>query len=113
MFSYRIAEQLQRLGHDVTAAAESSQVARLPDEDLFALAQREQRAVVTENINDLLAIDRLYRQQARAHDGLILTSDRRFPRGAGASGRLVLARDAFLRTQPAEPCATSLVHWLQ
>jgi predicted nuclease of predicted toxin-antitoxin system len=113
MFSPAIAEQLRRRGHDIVAAAEVPALRHLRDPDLFAAAQVEQRAVVTNNVAHFLAIDALYRQQGRPRYGLILTSDRRFRRAQGGGiGPLVQALDVFLGAQPAEARAESLVHWL-
>jgi predicted nuclease of predicted toxin-antitoxin system len=113
MFTPRIAEQLRRRGHDVTAAAEFKDLEELLDPDLFAVAQMQQRAVVTNDVAGFVELDRLYRQQGRPHYGVVLTSDHRFSRTVAGIGNLVIALEAFLRTQPAEPRATSLVHWLQ
>ena len=113
MFSDAIASQLRQRGHDVIAAVERTDLANLPDAALFAAAQDEQRAVVTENVGDFMRLDRLYRQHNRAHHGLILTSDRRFPRSRAGIGRLVLALDTLLRAKPSDVGASSLVHWLE
>ena len=70
--------------------------------------------MVTPDAGGFLELDRLYREQGRAHYGLILTSERRFNRGSPRStGQFVMALDAFLRTQPPESSATSLVYWLR
>lgn len=114
MFSPDIAQQLVRHGYDALAASGSVSLGRIPDIELFEAAQVWQRAVVTENVPDFLLLDSLYRQQRRAHYGLILTTDHRFSRSSLRSlGQLVLALDAFLRSQPAEPRADSFVRWLQ
>lgn len=114
MFAPAIAEQLRRREHDVVAAAEVPAFRHLRDPDLFATAQVEQRAVLTNNVDHFLAIDAEYRAHSRPHYGLILTSDRRFRRAQGGGiGPLVLALDALLSAQPAEPRAESVVHWLQ
>ena len=114
MFAPAIAEQLRSREHDVIAAAEVPAFRHLADPELFAAAQAEQRAVVTNNVAHFLALDALYREQRRPHYGLILTSDRRFRRAhAGGIGPLVLALDALLRAEPTEPRTESLVHWLQ
>jgi predicted nuclease of predicted toxin-antitoxin system len=114
MFAPAIAEQLRRRAHDVVAAAEVPEFRYLGDPDLFAAAQAEQRAVVTNNVDHFLAIDAVYREQRRLHYGLILTSDRRFRRAQGGGiGPLVLALDAFLSARPPGSRADSLVHWLQ
>lgn len=114
MYDPAVAEQLRRRGHDAIAASGHPDLGSLLDPDIFAVAQTEQRTVVTENVPDFLPLDALYRAQQRAHYGLILTTDRRFSRSSERHvGRLVLALDAFLRTQATKPQATSLIHWLQ
>lgn len=85
MYSPAIAEQLRRYGHDVIAAREDPALADLPDPDLFVAAQADGRALVTENVGDFLLLDMLYREQGRAHAGLILTSNRGFRAGLQAS----------------------------
>jgi uncharacterized protein YbjT (DUF2867 family) len=82
MFDPVIAEQLRRRGHDVVAASRHPRLAKVPDPDLFAAAQTDQRAVVTENVPDLLRLDGLYARERRAHYGLILTTNHRFSRGS-------------------------------
>jgi predicted nuclease of predicted toxin-antitoxin system len=114
MFNPEIARQLRQRGHDVIAATERRDLADLLDPELLAAAQTEERAILTNDPGGFLELDLLYRQQSRAHYGVILTSDRRFDRNTERSiGQLVLVLDAFLRTQPPEPGATSLVHWLR
>jgi hypothetical protein len=114
MYDPSIAEQLRRLGHDAVAAGGRVEIMDLPDSELFAFAQVQQRALATNNVGDFLILDQRYRQLRRSHCGLILTSDRRFNRNTPrAIGQLVTALDAFLRTQPEPAEPTSLVHWLQ
>ncbi len=113
MFTYTVAEQLRARGHDVVAVTERRDLERLPDPELVAAAQAEQRAIVTNNVDDFLALLGAYTEQGIGHYGLILTSDQRFPRSRQGFGRLVLALDAFLRSQPAEPAPMSLVRWLE
>jgi predicted nuclease of predicted toxin-antitoxin system len=113
MFDPEIANRLRGRGHDATAASGDHTLDSLLDADLFAFAQAEQRAVVTENVPDFLPLDELYRAEGRPHHGLILTTNSGFPRSSPATlGRLVLALEAFLRDQPPEPLAESIVHWL-
>ena len=111
MYSPTIAEQLRRRGHDVIAATEDPNVATLGDDVLFAAAQADGRAFVTENLKDFLPLDAENRQRGRVHHGLILTTDHRFRRGAeGHIGHLVRALDAFLRDDVER--IPGWVHWL-
>ena len=48
-FSRHIAEQLRTRGHDAVAVGERADLAGLADDELFAAAQQERRAIVTEN----------------------------------------------------------------
>lgn len=111
MYTPVIAEQLRRRGHDVIAAKEDEGLASLSDETLFAAAQLAGRAMVTDNLDDFLEIDGLYRQRGEGHQGLILTTDHRFRRGNRAHiGQLVRALDAFLGEDVER--LPGWVHWL-
>jgi predicted nuclease of predicted toxin-antitoxin system len=97
MWPPNVAEELCRRGHDVAAVAQRSDLRGLPDAAVFAAAQREQRAVVTENAADYrwLAADEIRR--GRRHHGLILTTNRRFPRhNPRTAGRLVTTLNRLL-----------------
>lgn len=111
MYTPVIAEQLRRLGHDVIAAKEDLRLANLRDDVLFAAAQADGRAFVTENLKDFVPIDREYRQRGENHYGLILTTDHGFRRGTeGHIGHLVRALDAFLREDVER--LPGWIHWL-
>jgi len=101
MFAPEIARQLRQRGHDVVAAKEQARLAYRSDPELFAAAQAEQRALVTENVEDFIDIDRRYRHQGRAHYGLVLTSGRRIPRPPAANGHVVVSRVCPQRAAPA------------
>ena len=111
MYSPTIAEQLRRRGHDVIAAKEDPDLATLGDDVLFAAAQGDGRALVTENLKDFLPLDAEYRRRGWVHHGVVLTTDRRFGRGDRAHiGHLVRALDALLQ-EDAERLP-GWVHWL-
>jgi len=113
MYTHIIAEQLRLRGHDVVSAHEREGLSAVSDVALFAIGQRDQRAVVTENIHDFMDLDAEYRLDGRVHFGIILTSDQRFPRhAAGGIGRLVIALDDWLRDHPEEASGDSLTWWL-
>ena len=97
MWPPEIAAQLRRRGHDVVAVVERPDLRSQPDRVIFATAQQEGRAVVTENVADFRPLGAAALQQDRSHAGLILTSNGRFPRHEPrTSGRLVTALDALL-----------------
>ena len=107
-----IAEQLRRRGHDVDAVTERSELRAAGDPELFAVAQQESRALVTEDIEDFSREASLADGRGQAHYGLILIRAAKYPRGNRRTvGRLIKALDEFLRAHPGER-ATSLRHWL-
>jgi len=112
MYPPAIAEQLRARGHDADAVVERAELRGLPDTEIFALAQTEQRALVTEDIADLSNIANAYDQRGQVHYGLVLVDLNRYPRGSpGTIGRMVTALDRLLNEHPDET-PTSLRHWL-
>jgi predicted nuclease of predicted toxin-antitoxin system len=112
MYPPAIAEQLRRRGHEVEAVVEREELRALPDPEVFALAQREQRALLTENIADFTAIADDYDRRGQPHHGLVLAHPRRHPRGDPRTvGRMVEALARLLEALP-ESTPTSLRHWL-
>lgn len=96
MYPYSIAEQLRARGHDVIAVGERPALRGAPDDTVFATAQEEQRALVTDDIG-FRSIEAEHRARGEAHHGMIFTINRRFPRGRPATvGRLVRSLDRFL-----------------
>lgn len=106
--SGKVAEALRRRGRDVTAVAETPSLRGLGDRDVFQIAQEEQRAVVTYNVGDFIAIVREFAQAELPHRGLVLVSSSRLPNSD--FGRLTAALEAFLEDAPGEE---SLMTWLQ
>jgi hypothetical protein len=112
MYAPAVAEQLRGRDHDVVAVTERGDLRGTADEDLFAWAQTEGRALVTDNQRDFIPIHRRLIASGHEHKGLILTTNRRFPRGQPATtGRLVVALDRFIRSTVARN--PSFIHWLQ
>jgi hypothetical protein len=112
MYPSAIAEQLREGKHDAEAVTERSELSSLPDTDIFALAQQEQRAVVTENIDDFSVIADGHDQRSRAHFGLVLVPPSRYPRGSpGTIGRMVTELDRLLGAH-SEDTPRSPRHWL-
>jgi predicted nuclease of predicted toxin-antitoxin system len=110
MLSAVIAERLRGRGHDVSAVQERSELRGLADPDLFEHAQHEQRAIVTYNRDDFLALAREYRAHGREHPGVIILNPRRFPQAAATTGPLITALGVLPNTGSPYP---AFVHWLQ
>ena len=112
MYPHSIAEQLRRKGHDVQAVTAHHELRALSDESLFAYAQEERRAMVTENVADFCRIADGRDRQARAHHGLVLVDPANYPRGASRTiGRMVTALDRLLSQRP-DVLADSRRDWL-
>jgi len=112
MYTHAIADQLRARGHDANAVVERTELRGLADPDIFALAQTEQRTVVTEDIADLSVIADDYDQRGQVHHGLVLVDRGRFPRASpGTIGHMVTELDRLLDEHP-EETPTSLRHWL-
>ncbi len=110
MLSAGIAEQIRERGHDALAVDETPELRGVADRDLFAQAQKQERAIVTYNREDFLALDREYRSRHQEHHGIVILHPRRFPQGAASIGALVTALASFVEVGPPYP---SFIHWLQ
>jgi predicted nuclease of predicted toxin-antitoxin system len=108
-----LAEQLRERGHNAVSVQEEADLRGMTDPDLFAEAQRRSSAVLTENVADYLKLDAEYRDRQLAHWGLVLTSNRTFPRGKTTTlGALVKALDELLREAESKDQSSQVI-WLQ
>ncbi|HEU4737689.1 MAG TPA: DUF5615 family PIN-like protein [Solirubrobacterales bacterium] len=106
--SGKVAERLRDRGHDVAAATDDPGLRGLSDPDLFAVAQRQGRALVTYNRVDFESIIREYAQIDREHHGLVIVHPTRFPSWEFA--RLANAMEGLLN---GPNLGSSFVMWLQ
>jgi hypothetical protein len=106
--SGKVSERLRDRGHDVTAAADDPSLRGLGDPDLFEVAQRQGRALVTYNRVDFEPIIREFAATNREHSGLVIVHPLRFPSWEFA--RLVSALDAHLE---GPDLGRSFLVWLQ
>ncbi len=103
MYSPSLAAELRARGHDVVSVHDPGHgpTVGASDTDVLAAAQREERALVTENVRDYRPLEIGVLADGSHHAGLVYTSNRQFPRGDPATlGRLVRALDALLREGP-------------
>ncbi len=114
MFPASIANRLRdQHGHDVTAVTELDALRGLPDADIFLAAQNEERAVVTENVRDFRPLAREWQAMGKVHFGLVLTTNRRFPRARSrTAGRLVRALGDLIDAETGHPPASNREIWL-
>ncbi|HUB98362.1 MAG TPA: DUF5615 family PIN-like protein [Solirubrobacterales bacterium] len=92
--SGKVAKRLRDRGHDVIAATDDPGLRGLGDPDLFEVAQRQGRAVVTYNRVDFEPIVREYAETNREHHGLVVVHPTRFQSWEFA--RLTAAIDGLL-----------------
>jgi len=113
VFPAAVAEQLRARGHDVLAAVERAELREADDTTLFAAAQDENRAVVTENVRDYVPLAFARDAADEAHSGLVLTSNVSLPRHRRSQfvGEAVRRLDVLLREHPSDTPG-SAVHWL-
>lgn len=104
--SGKVADRLNRRGHDVMAASAQPSLRGLSDPDLFEVAQGEGRIMVTYNRGDFEEILRRYADYGKEHHGVVLVQHRRFP--GQDFGRLV---KALGKLDP--PGGGSFLVWLQ
>lgn len=112
MYPADLARALREGGVDTADVDEHAPLKGLADAELLALAARQGRAVVSENVSDFM---RLYGEWAATgwqHAGVVIALSSRFSRGP--VGRRALA-DALAELCSARPAADALrngVHFL-
>lgn len=97
--SPQIAARLRDNGHDVQAVAERTDAVGSTDREIFELAAREGRAVVTNNVRDFRPIAAQWLAQGRNHAGLIFVPPTR-TRTRAAVPALARAIEHVLRDNP-------------
>jgi Domain of unknown function (DUF5615) len=117
MWSSEIAVQLRLRGHDVIAATEPDHEARyrgIPDDELFARAQEDRRAVVTDNVGDFEPIRLAHEHEPGGHFGVVYALAPAFDRhrSGRVAGRMVTALERLLHENPGE-APTSAAHFLR
>jgi hypothetical protein len=107
MYPSFIARELRAREHDVVSVHESPG-SGTPDEEVFAFARSEGRAVVTENVRDYRPLADAALVAGDHHAGPILTTEKRWPRSD--PGALIAALDRLLASTAEQPVDTEI--WL-
>lgn len=103
MYPAVVAQQLRARGHDVVSVhdPEYRRLEGAADEELFAAALADARALVAENVPDFRRLEADALSRGEPHAALVFASNRQFPRGEpGTTGRLVEALHALLTEYP-------------
>jgi predicted nuclease of predicted toxin-antitoxin system len=107
-FSDEIAKRLRGLGHDVIAVTAVETQRGIADLEVFEMAQRQGRAVVTRDREDFESLIRACIRTSRSHHGLVIVDSRRLP--GREFGRQVAALSALIEGPDLGP---SFVVWLR
>lgn len=111
-YANEIAAQLRTLGHDAVTVSERG-LKGTADEPLLALANAEDRALLTNNARDFLVLVAHRATSGADHCGLLLTSDSSMPRGKRSIGRYVERLHALMDRHPGARALANQVRWLQ
>lgn len=84
----------------------------LADDDLLEACRVAGRCLLTNDVADFMALVRRWQAEGRTHAGLVLTSDARWPRTAGAIGITVEALASLMGAHPADDALAGQVRWL-
>ena len=96
MYAPAIAEGLRDRGHDVISVHERPDLVAAPDSAIFAAAEAEERAIVTNNVRDFMPLAHEALQTRAGFHGLILTSDGSLPRSKRMVGTFIRRLDELL-----------------
>ncbi len=107
-----VAELLRKEDHDVAAVVERPELLGMADAQILETATAERRGVVSEDARDFTLLHRVWMDRSRTHYGIILVSERRFPRRKDVPRPLVAALRTVLRANPAEDALRDRLIWL-
>jgi hypothetical protein len=118
MWTPTIALELRKRGFDVIEISEpghASRYAGISDDQVFARAQDDGRAIVTDNIADYEHARREREDRGQAHHGLIYALNPPFNRHRGKRviGQMVNALAHFLSSPDAEQQPFNRAHFLR
>jgi predicted nuclease of predicted toxin-antitoxin system len=110
-YAAEIAIRLRAEGHDAITVSERG-VRAIDDESLLALADAEERALLTNNARHFLPLVARWAASGREHCGLLLTSDASMPRGRNSIGLYLKTLRALMKAHPAVRALENQVRWL-
>jgi hypothetical protein len=112
MYSPRIATALRERGHDVVCVVERPDLAGRSDAELLALMATEERALVTNNVDDFTRLVGQALAGGGSYAGVVFTSDRSLPRSRAGIGEYVRVLGDLLDAHPAEQALRAQVRWV-
>lgn len=112
MYAPALAAALRDAGIDAKGVSEDALLWGLPDADVWALAQREGRAVVTEDVADFLRLEAWWRSRGDRHCGLLVLRRERLLRRHDAAVRVAAERLVALLEHRSPEELVDLVQWV-
>jgi hypothetical protein len=112
MFAPAIARELRSRGHDVESVSGRSEWQALSDADVMALARRERRAIVTNNLRDFRPLHHeAIVPGGSGHFGMVFVPGS-YRRTKDDIGRIVTALESKLEQYPGEDDLAEGETWL-
>ena len=85
---------------------------RLTDSELLRCCSHDQRALLTNNVADVMQVVRDWQLEQVRHSGVIFTSDRHWPRTNDMTARFVDALEGLMKQRPADNALDGVIVWL-
>lgn len=113
MISFRIAQELRDLGHDVEAIKrDRAEFESTPDIEIVRQLAREERAIVTNNVKDFVPIHNHLITAGEEHAGMLFTDDQSLPRNKASIPLWVQTLADVLRAQGDEAALKNRIRHL-
>jgi predicted nuclease of predicted toxin-antitoxin system len=118
MWTPTIAVELRNRDLDIAAISEplhADRYAGIPDDEVFARAQEDGRAIVTDNVADYERARRDWESRGQPHHGVMYALNPPFNRHRGDAviGQMVRALSEFLSSRDASGVLCNRVHYLR
>jgi hypothetical protein len=112
MYPARLARALRQRGADAEGADERVPLRGLADEELLVVAEREGRALVSENVADFMRLYGEWAAAGRRHSGIVIALSLRFSRTPAAYGGLVDSLVDLCAARSGDEALADAVHFL-
>ena len=113
MLDSELGVQLKTRGWDVESVQLEHRVLIGQDDDaVLAYSTGVERAVVTDNARDFVALHEQWLTEGRSHAGLVIAPSRQYPRAKKTLGIWIEGLDAFLKDPPSQTLNNQCV-WLR
>lgn len=101
MISFRVAAELRARGHDVEAIKrDRADLESTPDVEIVRQLARERRAIVTNNVKDLMPIHHRFAGMGESHAGMVFTHDSSLPRSKASIPLWAQTLETLLAAHP-------------